>query len=595
MWTPAQVAERKHRFKRLLAVLVPLIILLISAMSVIPIQRVRSDAISKARLQASFLSAAVKDDVEGTLRSIACASEMTKQRIEKEWDLAILPGLQRQISKYAPALRDISVIGPDGRLQASSSREDRRPLDLSGRNFFRVHRDDPGLGLQIGNPAKGPVLDGVTIPVTRRLDKDGKFAGVLVFSLDPDWALEMRNQVDLGKTGTIKLIGTDGILYAGYTPLSGDLAREEIGAPAAAGDRFEKEHFFSGTYTGKGAGDNIERIYYWRRFTDFPLVALVGLGKAEALADTNGLAILISSLGLLSIGVILIKTFMLNSEISRRIKHAYILERHRHRLRLSNVKLAAAKREAEEANKSKTIFLANIGHELRTPLNAIIGFSEIIQQQIFGNDAPRYVQYAADIHQSGVHLLNVVRGLLDLSKIEAGKYELWDSDFKLSEVARECLRIVKSHAESRGVHLRTPPTAQNIHLHADETALKQITINLLSNAIKFTPPGGTVNLSASLKADGGLSLKVTDTGIGMTREEIQEALEPFRQVRNRQHSGEGTGLGLPLAAELAKLHGGSLTIESTPDRGTAVTVNIPAWRVSSRGGDTHAATPQAVR
>src|SRR5262249_34832436 len=152
----------------------------------------------------------------------------------------------------------------------------------------------------------------------------------------------------------------------------------------------------------------------------------------------------------------------------------------------------AAKRQAEEASRSKTVFLANISHELRTPLNAIIGFSEVIRNKIFGNDVARYAIYAGYIPESAEHLLSVIRSLLDLSKIEAGRFELQETDFRLETAVQQSVRIVKPQAEARGIELKVSPPDSAVRLHADGTGIKQIIINLLSNAIKFTPKGGEV-------------------------------------------------------------------------------------------------------
>jgi len=317
------------------------------------------------------------------------------------------------------------------------------------------------------------------------------------------------------------------------------------------------------------------------RLKDFPLIALVGLGKAEALAGANRQAILISGLGVLSVGLLLALTAMLSREISRRIKQALALEAQRHKLKEINAECAAAKRQAEQANQSKSLFLANIGHELRTPLTAILGFAEIIRDKVFGNDLERYTGYASDIYGSGTYLLELIGNLLEWSKIEAGKFELHERVLDLSQIEAECLRLVQGQAENRGVELTAGPEGAGTSLYTDETALKQILLNVLSNAIKFTIKGGSVWLDHTLGTDCSLTLAVKDSGIGMTEDEIRQALEPFRQVQSAlSRPGDVTGLGLPLAVQLTELHGGSLTIESHPSQGTTVSVHFPAWRVN---------------
>jgi two-component system cell cycle sensor histidine kinase PleC len=245
--------------------------------------------------------------------------------------------------------------------------------------------------------------------------------------------------------------------------------------------------------------------------------------------------------------------------------------------------VAAAKEIAEAANRAKTEFLANMSHELRTPLNAVLGFSEIIQQSRMGPVDVRYRDYAAQIHASGRHLLEVISDILDLSKIEVGRLTLREELVDIAEVVGACQRLIAERAEAASVQL-TVALAPNLPpVHADKLRLKQILLNLLSNAVKFTPAGGQVTVSAALDVAGGLALQVKDTGIGMSEQEIRLALEPFRQVDNALNRRfEGTGLGLSLVQKLTDLHGGRLAIESAPGVGTVVRIHLGVERVQQR-------------
>jgi cell cycle sensor histidine kinase DivJ len=246
--------------------------------------------------------------------------------------------------------------------------------------------------------------------------------------------------------------------------------------------------------------------------------------------------------------------------------------------------LIDARDAAEEANRAKSRFLANMSHELRTPLNAVIGFSEVMTHEMFGPvGSPRYLEYARLINESGSHLLELINGILDMSKIEAGKFDLTEEMFDLAEVADQAARFVKLQADRKGVVLKLG-IAPDVHtIFADKRAVKQVLMNLLSNGTKFTPRGGEVRVIAQRRANG-VEIAVSDTGMGISPEDVKRLGQPFEQVEGAHtRTQEGTGLGLALVKALTAMHGGEAKIESKLGEGTTVRIYLPYAAVSATG------------
>ena len=233
-----------------------------------------------------------------------------------------------------------------------------------------------------------------------------------------------------------------------------------------------------------------------------------------------------------------------------------------------------------EISRLKSVFLANMSHELRTPLNAILGFSEVMKSEVFGEHSiPAYKEYSADIHNSGVHLLGLINEILDLSRIEAGRYELNEESVSLAAIVEDCHHLLKLRASNRGITIHEMFEPDLPRLWADERAVRQVCLNLLSNAIKFTPQGGDIWLKVGWTASGGQYMSVTDTGPGIPEEEIPVVLASFGQGSNSIKSAEqGAGLGLPIAKSLVDLHGGTFTLKSKLRIGTEVVVTFPPER-----------------
>ena len=309
------------------------------------------------------------------------------------------------------------------------------------------------------------------------------------------------------------------------------------------------------------------------------LVPLQGLSQAA----TSSNAILMALLAPFYVGF----TALISRHNHARARSAVVLGQERDSLlaELVMAKLESdrGREQAEAASLAKSQFLANMSHELRTPLNAILGFSEMIASRIFEKDPERNVEYAQLVNSSGKHLLALINDILDLAKIEAGRWKLEESELDLHRVAEDALQFVAWRAKDTNAALVNSIDPGLELVYGDERAIKQILLNLLSNAVKFTPEHGTVTAFAQRAEDGGMLVGVMDTGVGIAAEDQGAVFDSFGQGRHDVAMvDKGTGLGLAIVKGLVEAHGGRIDLESQVGKGTRVTVHLPAIRVRPR-------------
>ncbi len=306
-------------------------------------------------------------------------------------------------------------------------------------------------------------------------------------------------------------------------------------------------------------------------------LAIVGLMRPEA--GYQSLPVLVVAAGSQVYFIILARRLYFSSLDTLSIqaeKDALIVE-----LEQSKLNSDEARRRAEEASLAKSRFLATMSHELRTPLNAILGFSEVMKSELFGpHSVSVYRDYSADIHSSGQHLLMLINEILDLSRVEAGRYDLKEESIALAHIVEECRHLLSLRANKREIKLSELIEPDLPRIWADERAIRQVVLNLLSNAIKFTPQGGVVTIKVGWTAQGGQYVSIRDTGPGIPEAEIPIVMSSFgRGALAQKNAEEGSGLGLPIVKGLVELHGGSFILRSKVREGTEVIVILPPERV----------------
>jgi signal transduction histidine kinase len=517
----------------------------------------------------------VASNADRTLEAADLNLEMIAQRVsttpwaELDDDRRIQLALNDAAARL-PQVGEIWLIDQNGHLRALSGEPAPPRIDLFTRSYWRAH----GIEIHPGSYLSAHLRDRLTdqpIGVLSRaiVISEHSFRGVAAASLTPDyyWPLLKPDEdcpgcrVSLVRADAQPVIQPDDWPEARLEPVAG-VARRAI----AQGNGVTRTH-----PAGLHAAASVISI---RPLRSHDAAVVASLSEAAITArwrDRLLMPLGFSSGALLLLGV---GAYKLSRAAAAQERHAQAAAVARAEAERQRAAEAEARQQAADANRAKSDFLAMMSHELRTPLNAILGFSEVIADKAFGRAAiDRYADYARDINRSGHHLLSLINDILDLSKIESGKFDLHPEPLDLTHIINGCIHLVQQRDDRARVPIHADVGAARIQ--ADRRALRQILLNLLGNAAKFTEQG-EIRVRTRQTSDG-IEIVVADTGPGMDADAIRRAREPFGQVDmslSRRH--EGTGLGLPIVERLVGLHGGRIEIESAPGHGTTVRVLLPA-------------------
>lgn len=435
---------------------------------------------------------------------------------------------------------------------------DYEQFDFRSAPFFYQMREASDRYFWISTLAKSSGFNRDLILVSRKLNKlDGEFGGMVMAAIDPQYFVDFFGSVGSGKLGLMSLTLSDGTVLVNG-PRKHAQGSSKI-LPQIYND-FSKSGQTDVLRSGLGSAEGRDKIFAYRSLRNLPLLVSVVLDEEDYLADWRETRV--KDIGFLAIFVVF------GSVLS-----FFAITMARQIARVEESESAAVL-----ASQAKSEFLANMSHELRTPLNAIIGFSEMLNSGYFGPLNPRQKERINDINLCGSHLLQLITDILEFSKGEAGKLDLNEEKLNLTEIINETIRMMSEKVRSKNLNLGVEIERNLPRIWADKRKIRQILLNLLSNAVKFTPDGGTVKIVLRLDSAKNMVLIISDTGIGIPEEQITNALSVFGQV-HREHSHEGTGLGLPLCKMFAELHGGKLAIGSTLGEGTTIRITLPRQRI----------------
>ena len=557
----------------------PWLVVILAALAVVGIaagllyQEYRT-VLANGEARANALSLIASTHIHQTISAI----EVSMQSLDGDMSApGINPGLtpeemQRtmaRINGIVPALQGIGIVDRDGNLVANVESGHPKPLNLSDRPFYQFHRNNAAGDLLIGHPIISRPQGVLGIPVSQRIDDiadagGDTFAGAIAGRISPKYLVSFFEALG-ADAASLRL--ADGTILARFPEI--DLINAAP-APFAA----DRTTDISPTFTESDSKiDGVRRLTSLRRVGAMSLYVTVGLDRDALFAEWRGKRdvgmALTTLICLLMVGGAYFTRKRAADAVAMTEMAAHVRAE------------AAARHQADEVSRSKSEFLSHMSHELRTPLNAILGFSEVIKDQSFGPvGQPKYAEYADDIHYSASHLLSVINNILDLSKVESGRWQINDDEVRLEDLIDALIRLSAERARRESVIIAVRGAPSNCIIRGDRRTLLQIMLNVTINAIKFSGSNHAVDVTAERLADGGLEIAITDYGDGMSPEDIDQAMRPYETPASHvSRAKQDTGLGLPLAAAFAEMHGGKLTLHSAPGRGTTARLRLPPHRI----------------
>ena len=602
--TPSPAAKRRYTSQRLLYVGTAILISLLLATNVAVIMHLRQSELRDEENQLKSLSLILAQQADRSFQSVDLVISSIAETIEAagvtdsgsfEEKLAghDVHTLLREKIIGLQQLDAVILVGHEGKVINFSRTWPVPEVDISDRRYFMAMRQDANLKSEISEPIQNRSTGTWTIYLVHQVrGANGEFLGLILGAIEMRYFEDFYRAISLGKGSSVQLQRLDGVMLARF-PQTNTIGKVFSTSQHLLGDGI------SGTVREASPIDGLLRIKAAHRLTGYPALALATETEEAALANWRAMAWLLSLAAFGCAIAIVIAAFAIGRQSKQRalLAEAQAEIRRQDDLSTSLAEMRTAKEDAEMANRAKSEFLANMSHELRTPLNAILGFSEILANEAFGPlGNERYRGYAKDIHASGSHLLGIINDILDLSKGAAGNLGLVEDWFDAREIVNSVCRLIQTRIDDRKLSLTVKMPPGPLVLYADERLIRQMLLNLLTNACKFTPPGGHVDCSAAVDAEG-MTFAVTDTGIGIPAEDLERVLEPFAQVDNSLSRGqEGTGLGLALVKVMVELHGGTLRLASEIGRGTTAAVILPLDRVKPANAEVPPAnaTPSAV-